>query len=241
MNRSIRKLLAVFFATELGLFVAIHGLSIPLRSGTLHYASIVLCALLCFLVKDDGEELKWTRVAFLFTLAADWFLTFLQIEQFLGTVLFLFAQIAFTKRLLSGEASPKTKIVFRIAMIFALLLGGRIFAGKFDMLLTVALVYYALLLANAIDATFFRKRNAMLATGLWLYVVCDALVGLAQSAGYLTIVQGSPLDWVLHGPIHWIWVFYLPSQTLIAASAVWPLLNRNRAPEAHVRPRKAAL
>lgn len=224
-----RWLLIVFFAAELALFVAIHGFSLPLRNGTLHYASIILCALLCFLVKGDGKELKWTRVAFLFTLAADWFLTYLQTEQFLGTILFLMAQIAFTKRLLSNELRSKTKIVARIALGFALLLGGWLIAGRFDLLLAVALVYYAMLVANAVDAALFRKRDAMLAVGLWLYVLCDLLVGLSQSAGYLVIAPGSPIDWILHGPIHWIWVFYLPSQALIAASAVWPPRTPNRA------------
>lgn len=225
-----RRLLMVFFATELALFVAIHGFSLPLRSGTLHYASIVLCAILCFLVKGDGEELKWTRVAFLFTLAADWFLTYLQTEQFLGTVLFLMAQIAFTKRLLANEPRPIAKIIPRIALMVALLFGGWLLAGRFDVLLAVALVYYAMLVANAVDAAFFRRRFAMLAIGLWLYVLCDLLVGLSQSAGYLVMTPGGPMDWILHGPIHWIWVFYLPSQALIAASAVWPPRKRKDTP-----------
>jgi hypothetical protein len=241
MNLPIRRLLAVFFAAELVLFIAIHGFSIPLRSGTLHYASIVLCALLCFLVKGDSEELKWTRIAFVFTLAADWFLTYLQTNQLLGTVLFLLAQIAFTKRLLASEKRPRVKIVLRIALALMFLLGGWIFAGRFDLLLAVALVYYAMLLANAVDATFFRRPEAMLAVGLWFYVLCDLLVGLSQSAGYLVIAQGSPIDWILHGPIHWIWVFYLPSQALIAASAVWPLRKDIRGQKTKTGPLKADL
>lgn len=232
-----RRLLIVFFAAELALYVAIHGFSVPLRSGTLHYASIVLCALLVFLAKGESVELKWTRIAFLFTLAADWFLTYLQIEQFLGTVLFLMAQIAFTKRLLANETRQAAKIIPRIALVFALLVGGWLFAGRFDLLLAVALVYYALLVANAVDATFFRKPDVMLSIGLWFYVACDLLVGLSQSAGYLVIAPGTPVYWMLYGPIHWIWVFYLPSQALIAASAVWPQIRQTRSRSAEASSR----
>lgn len=217
-----KGLFSAFFTIQTALFAAIHFLELPLRDGTLHYLSIVVCALLVFFVRGSDKELQWTRAAFFFTLAADWFLTYLQTQQWLGTALFVLSQLAYSKRLLVNEPKPTVKIAERIALTAAFLLVGVLVVGRMDPLMAAALICYGLHVANAIDATFRWKTDRWFAVGLWLYVVCDALVGLAASAGYLTIVPGSFVDWLIHGPIHWIWVFYLPSQALIAASAVWP-------------------
>jgi len=217
-----KRLLTIFFSIETFLFVAIHFLELPLRDGLLHYLSIVVCAMLVLSVRGSDKELQWTRVAFFFTLAADWFLTYLQTQQWLGTMLFLFSQWAYTKRLLVNETSPIVKIMERIGLTAAFLIVGVWVVGRLDWLMVAALTCYGLHVANAIDATIRWKTDRWFAVGLWLYVICDALVGLAASAGYLTIVPGSFVDGLVHGPIHWIWVFYLPSQALIAASAVWP-------------------
>lgn len=221
MFHKSKGLWIAFFTIQSSLFVAIHFLDLPFRSGTLHYASIVFCALLVFAVRGSDRELQWTRVAFFFTLAADWFLTYLQTEQWLGTVLFLFSQLAYSKRLFVNEPRPKTKILIRVGMIAVLLFLGGVVVGRLDWLMSAALICYGLHLANAVDATLQWRINRWFAVGLWLYVLCDALVGLSQSEGYLTIAQGTILDWFLHGPLDWIWVFYLPSQALIAASAIW--------------------
>jgi hypothetical protein len=218
------RLMIVFFLIQSGLFVAIHFLELPLRDGLLHYLSIVVCAMLVFFVRGSDPELKWTRTAFFLTLAADWFLTYLQTQQWLGTALFLLSQLAYANRLLANAANPSAKIVERIAVSATLLAIGYGVVGRLDWLMTTALICYGLHLSNAVDATLRWISAPWFAVGLWLYVICDALVGLASSAGYLTIAPGSFVDGLVHGPIHWIWVFYLPSQTLIAASAVHPHL-----------------
>jgi len=224
-----KRLLTVFFLLQTAFFVAIHFLELPVRDGFLHYSSIVVCAMLVFFVRGSDKELQWTRVAFFFTLAADWFLTYLQTQQWLGTVLFLFSQLAYSKRLLVNASCPYDKIAERIGVVTSLLLLGYLAVGRLDLLMAAALLCYGLHLSNAIDATIRWKTDRWFAVGLWLYVVCDALVGLAGGAGYLTIAPGSIIDWLIHGPIHWIWVFYLPSQALIAASAVLPnRLNKKR-------------
>lgn len=229
MIRATKGLLIAFAGIEILLFVLIHFVDTGIRSGVLHYLSIVLCAALVFVVKDETPALTWTRIGFFFTLGADWFLTYRHDEQFLGTLLFLFAQLAFAKRLLSSETHPTPWILLRILLFGAGLIAASVLVtGLWDGLLVTALLYYALLVSNAVHASFRWNHSMLFAVGLLFYVGCDTLVGLSQSAAYLSIPVTSIWYALLHAPIDLIWVFYLPSQALIAASALLPLITQKK-------------
>jgi hypothetical protein len=110
---------------------------------------------------------------------------------------------------------------FLIARVMALLVAEVValvvLREKIDALAMVSMAHYAILIMNIVRAFQSYKKQPLLAWALVLFFLCDTVVGLqVASAGYLilpawlnnAIFCGLPLDWI----------FYLPSQVLIALS-----------------------
>jgi hypothetical protein len=211
----------LFLVIEAILYILLLFVSLPLRSGTIHYASILVVALLAWLVKDSSSRLIFVRIAMLFTVFADLFLTYLRVEQILGTMLFAFAQLAFAGRLIIDEPRKRVWIAIRFAFVAIVFSIGLIVVGEAaDFLFFTALFYYANLLANAFHALIRFQKTQLFAIGLLFYIGCDTLVGLSQSAGYIIIDPTSIWYWLLHFPIDLVWFFYLPSQVLLVISSI---------------------
>lgn len=193
----------------------------PLPSGLLHFSSIVLCVVYVW-AKKPVTIVDWVfRIAFLFTVFADYFLTLRQSHQLLGTILFVGAQVMYAILLMTSDTNNKIGwIVFRLVLISGLMLIAHfIIQGPFDVLLFTALLYYGLLLSNALIAATRFRQFPFFSIGLLLYIGCDTLVGLSQSAAYITLEEGSIWRFLLEFPINLIWFFYLPSQVYIALSS----------------------
>ncbi len=216
-----KRVLASFLTLETVLYILILFVSLPLRSGTIHYASILLVALLSWTVKDSSPRLAFIRGAMLFTVFAALFLTYLRVEQWLGTVLFACAQLAFAGRLIHDETRRFLWIGVRlIFVLFVFAIGLIVVKDAADLLFFTALFYYANLLGNAFHALVRFSKVKLFAIGLLLYIGCDTLVGLSQSAGYITIAPTSLWYYLLHFPIDLVWFFYLPSQILLVVSSI---------------------
>jgi hypothetical protein len=212
---------SLFLAIEAILYILLLFVSLPLRGGTVHYLSILVVALLAWLVKDSSPRLNFVRIAMLFTVFADLFLTYLRVEQLLGTGLFALAQLAFAGRLIIDETDKRFWIVLRFAFVAIVFVIGVVVVGEAaDFLFFTALFYYANLLANAFHALIRFRKTKLFAIGLLFYIGCDTLVGLSQSAGYITIEPTSIWYWLLHFPIDLVWFFYLPSQVLLVVSSI---------------------
>ena len=86
-----------------------------------------------------------------------------------------------------------------------------------DALALISLCYYANLLCNVCESILQFRVSALFPIGLCLFTLCDTVIGLQQMEGYLTI--SSPLlHSVLYPGFNLAWMFYLPSQVLIALS-----------------------
>ena len=107
---------SLFLAIEAILYFLLLFVSLPLRGGTVHYLSILVVALLAWLVRDSSPRLNFVRIAMLFTVFADLFLTYWRVEQLLGTALFAFAQLAFAGRLMVDETDKRFWIVLRFVV-----------------------------------------------------------------------------------------------------------------------------
>ena len=98
-----------------------------------------------------------------------------------------------------------------IAGLFAIALASPLF----DVIYLVTGLYALLFISNIyISARYLKRNRALVITGLLLFAACDVCVLIFNMPVYM----GAPL-W-LRNIYPLIWVFYLPSQLLLAVSAV---------------------
>ena len=220
MNRKNydRVLTAMFLAAEgvLYYFILTAGGRMLVIS---EYAGIVLCLMYALLHVGKGEWL--IQAGLLCTLGADFFLVVCSpLRQLPGMVCFLFAQGMYALWL-HGHGGTKLQLWLRLGIAAAAMLATLlVLRENTDALALVSLCYYANLTVNlGISFTRFRERR-LLSIGFVLFLLCDTVIGLQMANGvYFPIPEGSVIDRILSLDINLAWLFYLPSQVLIALSS----------------------
>ena len=190
---------AAFLALDL--FCPGSGWDVPLK-----YAGVVLCLLFAMGRARTGEG-RLVRAALALTLAADFFLLVLDAWYGAGVAVFCAVQGLYLARLRHMGAA--LRLPLRLGLTAAsLALAG--LAGLLTPLNVLALVYFPELVCNALSALSLGKRGRLFGAGLLLFVGCDVCVGLHNLPG---------LPAALSAPARvGMWLFYLPSQALIALS-----------------------
>lgn len=216
---------------------------------SLHYATIIAATLFSWLVliievftaREAGENIKeillsksngnLIRIAMLFTLVADYFLVAMEkannlagVTVFIGTQVFIFLHIIAIDRNSRWRAA---NVITRIALCVILIIAvGLILGRDTDPLSIISVIYYSNLLANAIFAHRTGRGGIMLTIGLILFALCDINVGLSglESIYGGGFPEGSLLYKIRNSDVDLIWLFYIPSQTLIPLS----LLLKNK-------------
>ena len=216
MTRSYKKWLAIgFVAVELVLY----WLILTTGGNTLRFSSygaIVLCAAYCLLIRGD----TWMRWALLCTVGADFCLVICDpIQQLWGMVFFLGAQTLYAIKLYKVKPS-KAFIFIRVGLTAAALaMTVLVLRENTDALALISLCYYAQLILNMVQAFTQLKINKLRPIAFVLFILCDTVVGLQVAAGgYLPIVEGSVLYSIIFMNFNLSWLFYLPSQVLLALS-----------------------
>lgn len=203
-------LTAAFLAVEGALYAVFLTMDILGRGGQtlwLKYAGILLClafAVLCALRGGD----KLVAPALLLTACADWFLLIQNEHLVLGVALFIGVQAIYLLRLYKAGAGAAVPLRLLLIVVMLTILFWLDLATPLTLL---ALFYFSQLLANTILA-WGIPRMRRFALGLILFVGCDVCVGLFNSPGLFPSLTGL----VSVG----MWFFYLPSQVLIALSAM---------------------
>lgn len=206
-------LIIAFLAAEAVLYVSfltLDLLGMGRHSIWLKYAGVILCALfsaLCACRTDD-----WFLVqALVFTVCADWFLLVRGENLLAGVLLFWMVQMGYTARLLRVRAPLRPWL--RLGLM-ALAEAALFLTGMMTSLLNAAAgVYFSMLVSNAILSwTLSGRRWRRFSAGLSLFICCDVCVGLFNSG----LLSGAPYRLVSLG----MWLFYLPSQVLIALSGL---------------------
>ncbi len=165
------------------------------------------------------------RIAMLFTLVADYYMVgaaevdnLKGVTVFLGTQLFIMLHILANDRSAGGRAA---NIICRILIsAVAVAIGYAVLGDGMDRMALTSVIYYANLCTNALFAHRSGRGGGMLTLGLILFALCDINVGIAglkeiYSDGFK---EGSLLYWIANADIDLIWLFYIPSQTLIPLS-----------------------
>lgn len=67
-------------------------------------------------------------------------------------------------------------------------------------------------------STAAYKRRVLLFVGLLLFLICDFFIGMACLGEYLPLSEGTLVFALANPPFNVAWIFYVPSQTLLAIS-----------------------
>lgn len=197
-------------------FLALDLLGQTEHSVWLKYAGILFCLTFSLLLLPFGGD-RLIPLALLFTSAADWFLLVRNNRLLLGVALFLCVQNLYFLRLYRAGGSCRL-LWLRIPLAAAFSLPLALIPGMFTPLNLLAVFYFSQLLSNTILAWTLPALR-IFAFGLTLFVGCDICVGLLHAftlppALFPLISVG-------------IWFFYLPSQILIALSALPKEMTHN--------------
>lgn len=193
-----------------GAFLSLDMFSIPrsIPSRYLKYASIVLCFVFATSLMHQSSNKKdsiYVVIALIFTMAADTFLLFTHHKE-VGVFFFCLVQLTYLKRY--NAAFFKAGICFGLLAVFTY------FLFQFQALYVIAALY-AILISSCFFSTFrtkLPKFNLYCARiGMLLFILCDIHVALynqlSTGSSYYRFVTLS------------MWLFYLPSQFLLALSA----------------------
>lgn len=215
----------VFVATEIILSYMVqttHGD----RCQAFMYSSVALCFLvgLGTLLLHRERVGSLVRLGLAVTLVADYFLVLSEpAEELLGVLVFTLTQACYFLALMLSEKRRGVRVanvIARIAVVAVIIPVTYLVLGEnADLVSIVSVFYYSNLVCNAVFAFANFKRHAVFAFGLALFAMCDLAIGFNFLAHeYLGAAEGSFLDIITSTGVSLEWVFYVPSQTLIALS-----------------------
>ena len=180
---------------------------------TLKFAFVAGCLVLAGLTYfrcHCRRDWAWLVVGLGFTVGADYFLV-LHNEHLAGVAVFCFVHVCYILRRI-GDSVKKAVAAFAVVGV---LVAVAFFNGSVIML---GAVYASLFVANIVInlKTRLPKLNwALTLAGLVLFALCDINVLLFNLPRYFDVAHG-----ISNVVFPLIWVFYLPSQLLLAISAL---------------------
>lgn len=189
-------------------------------SDNIKYFSIIFCFVISLLIYFKNINLarksnNFLPFAMLFTVFADLFLLFDSLLPI--TQPYVFGLIAFCVAHLFHKKSMGAKIeYYALISIIITVLSLTLMIFKHDniTLVLLLLLYAVLIFTNT--ATSFKTRNNKKIIGFLLFICCDICVLIYQIS---LLADALPLNSEQKGLIVGLsWVFYLPSQFLLATS-----------------------
>ena len=216
--------------TEIGVFGLIEALLWidNLWGGILvnaaQYACVVLCFVFSLLFFGRFPKRFLIQVGLLMTCVADFFLVVSNpAEKDAAMTAFVLTQIAYCAVIVmfGGKIFNVVHLSVRAAASVAVeITAAVVLKDKFDYLAAVSMFYYINLIINAVCAFVLFKKLPLFAIGLFLFILCDTLIGLNVAVGaYIAVDETSFIYAISHSSFNWAWAFYLPSQALIAVFA----------------------
>lgn len=204
---------------------------IQMASGILYSFLTLFCIFLAFLYVvlsfNKSKKNVTLLVAFFCTLCADFCLTQFfnnNDKQIISMIFFNGTQISYFLILFYNHKTKKsrlTDVISRIiAITIAITLMVIVLKENCNALSVISLLYYANLIMNFIIALTQYKRSKLFPIGLLLFACCDFFIGISIMQDiYLSLAPTSFLYKISHAQINIAWLFYVPSQTILALTA----------------------
>ncbi|MDE6557738.1 MAG: hypothetical protein K2K39_01385 [Clostridia bacterium] len=219
--------LLVFIAVEAAIYITFNILSATLPDDPIYlkYAGVLLC--LAFagasIYFERDKDAVILTVALVFTAISDLFILVLNTYYQIGLITFIATQSVYLYRMYVDRIK-KIKITLVVRALAAALLMAVMDvmmkeAGGLNFMIAEVCIYIVMLVGNVVDAFILvnkSAKNIVFAVGLLLFLGCDICVGLDNAA---MVVSSLDLGSAARAVNFLIWVFYLPSQVLIACTA----------------------
>lgn len=213
------------------LYMDFYNIKTIITSDSIKYLCILLCFFLSMIStkkahidKVNDVDMQLLKLGMLITIIADLCLVILDFYV-LGVIFFTLVQITYCVRYTYKNIKVTIINLFAIFLfiVFAYVI-VILFIEKTNILLPISLFYVICLLSSVIKAIkasnsniYTSKSKHMIVFGMVLFLLCDTCVAFSNItilfplSGYIiTIFQ--QISYFL------IWVFYLPSQLLLALS-----------------------
>ena len=208
---------AAFAFIELAIyitFIVMQALGNSKDTIEIKYIGILLCLFAAAVsIYFYGKDGLVVTCALVFTAIADMFILVRYSFLEAGLVAFIATQTMYFIRiyLLNGR-NPLISLGVRLGISVVCIV-----IGKLTLLVGLVAVYLPMLVINAIESGMLiaiSRRHIIFFLGLLLFVGCDVCVGLYNASMIGVKLSDFALSFVSFA----IWVFYLPSQVLIALS-----------------------
>lgn len=190
-------------------------------SSMLKYIGIFLCLIYA---RQKYYKDKLLSAAILFTFAADTILVWTG-HEVIGVLIFCFAQLFHTIRLTNTK--PKIIVLYGLAVL--LIFAFAVYQGYLLPIYAITMIYAFLLCSNLyISRRNYRKHNYDFKARCAFYafvcfICCDTCVALRH-----LMLDGIMSTQLLPLVAFLVWVFYYPSQVLMANSSTRPESKRER-------------
>ena len=178
------------------------------------YAAVCLCFVFVLLHLRQANYFLLGGLAL--TLCADWLLVVQRPQEKLTAMLFFLGVQSVYAWMLHRRVRSRRLLMTRLMLVVvAEAVTVLVLRSRLDALSMVSMAYYVMLLMNIVCAFKSYKKEPLLAWALVLFFLCDIVIGLqVASVGYLILPAW--LNNALFGSFPLDWVFYLPSQVMIA-------------------------
>ncbi len=187
------------------------------------FIAVTLACVFCFLFVEKSTSYIFTQLALLFTVGADYFLTYENnFDQLSGMILFSFVQIFYFLRLFFEDENKQRRKIHlfgRIVASISVLITTKIVLGdSVDALSLFATFYYFNLLLNLFMAFIQAKGISFFALGLLCFAICDLFVGFSVISSYMDVSNSAIAQFFINPGFNGVWAFYVPSQILLSMS-----------------------
>lgn len=188
------------------------------------YSAVILACLFMITSFEKNKTYVFMQIGLICTVLADWFLVVKSpIQQLPAMIFFSGTQICYFLRLYfnhNSQARKRIHLIIRAsASVVMMLITAMVLKDKTDALSLVSMFYYANLILNMIVAFSQSKSSLLFPIGLTLFILCDTVIGLdILLASYIKSQEAKEIFYQIFGKFNVAWLFYVPSQALIALS-----------------------
>ena len=194
-------------------------------TGRDYFTYVLISASFMILSCSKTKRYLFMQIGLACTVFADIFLVVIEpMIQLPAMIFFSGTQICYFLRIFFETKSKKEKLIHLIIRasltVIVQIITIIVLKEKTDALSLVSMFYYTNLILNVIFAFIHFKKSPVLAIGLLLFLLCDTIIGLDIMAS--SYISGTALEAVnsFISGANWAWIFYVPSQALIASSLI---------------------
>lgn len=221
-KKSIPLILFILIHLILYLFIYAFKIIMGKTETIADYIVVISCflfSLVYFIIKRNSNTLIFV-IAFLFTILADTNLLILDDNYELGILAFIIVQFAYFWYILKNMYTKDNYSYLIAIRLITIVIGviASLIVQTDKLLVCLVIIYISNLVINLIISIIPKKRNLLFSLGLFLFLLCDICVGCYNIGDIIDISNTSLFYKIANLPFNIAWLFYHPSQVLLAIS-----------------------